>query len=116
MMPPSSMRRRPLDTWLVAAIGATVPGDARQRYTTHYAVNLMSITSKSSWPWARTLLHPIFDQHDAECVVAQYNRTDIHVLVRDRSLPHPACRLPRTGDERHARRPGRPAGRHHVRH
>jgi Transposase, Mutator family len=93
MMPPSSMRRRPLDTWLVAAIGATVPGDARQRYTTHYAVNLMSITSKSSWPWARTLLHPIFDQHDAECVVAQYNLTDIHVLVSDRSLPRPGVSI-----------------------
>jgi putative transposase len=41
---------------------------------THYAINLMSITPKSSWPWVRTLLHSIFDQPDAESVVAQYDR------------------------------------------
>jgi putative transposase len=29
---------------------------------------------KSSWPWVRTLLHSIFDQPDAESVVAQYDR------------------------------------------
>jgi putative transposase len=34
----------------------------------------MSITPKSSWPWVRTLLHSIFDQPDAESVVAQYDR------------------------------------------
>jgi putative transposase len=59
---------------LVAAIGATVPGAAWQRCRTHYAVNLMSITPKSSWPWVRTLLHSVFDQPDAESVVAQYDR------------------------------------------
>jgi putative transposase len=59
---------------LVAAIGATVPGAAWQRCRTHYAINLMSITPKSSWPWVRTLLHSIFDQPDAESVVAQYDR------------------------------------------
>jgi putative transposase len=46
---------------LVAAIGATVLGAAWQRCTTHYAVNLMSITPESSWPWVRTLRHSIFD-------------------------------------------------------
>ena len=59
---------------LVAAIGATLPGAAWQRCRTHYAVNLMSVTPKSSWPWVRTLLHSIFDQPDAESVVAQYDR------------------------------------------
>lgn len=59
---------------LVAAIGATLPGATWQRCRTHYAVNLMSITPKSSWPWVRTLLHSVFDQPDAESVVAQYDR------------------------------------------
>jgi transposase-like protein len=34
----------------------------------------MSVTPKSSWPWVRTLLHSVFDQPDAESVVAQYDR------------------------------------------
>jgi putative transposase len=59
---------------LVSAIGATLPGAAWQRCRTHYAVNLMSVTPKSSWPWVRTLLHSIFDQPDTESVVAQYDR------------------------------------------
>ncbi|MBF5002572.1 IS256 family transposase, partial [Nocardia sp. BSTN01] len=59
---------------LVAAIGATLPGAAWQRCRTHYTVNLMSITPKSSWPWVRTLLHSVFDQADSESVAAQYDR------------------------------------------
>ncbi|BBU22720.1 IS256 family transposase [Mycobacterium xenopi] len=59
---------------LVAAIGATLPGAAWQRCRTHYANNLMAATPKSSWPWVRTLLHSVFDQPDAESVVAQYDR------------------------------------------
>ena len=59
---------------LVAAIGATLPGAAWQRCRTHYAANLMSVTPKSSWPWVKTLLHSIYDQPDAESVVAQYDR------------------------------------------
>ena len=59
---------------LVAAIGATLPGASWQRCRTHYTTNLMSVTPKSSWPWVRTLLHSIFDQPDAESVVAQYDR------------------------------------------
>ena len=35
---------------LVAAVGATLPGASWQRCRTHYAVNLMSVTPKSSWP------------------------------------------------------------------
>jgi len=59
---------------LVAAIGATLPGAAWQRCRTHYAANLMAVTPKASWPWVRTLLHSIYDQPDAESVVAQYDR------------------------------------------
>ncbi|GFG76622.1 IS256 family transposase [Mycobacterium botniense] len=59
---------------LVAAIGATLPGAAWQRCRTHYAANLMAVTPKASWPWVRTLLHSVFDQPDAESVVAQYDR------------------------------------------
>lgn len=59
---------------LVAAIGATLPGAAWQRCRTHYTTNLMTVTPKASWPWVRTLLHSIFDQPDAESVVAQYDR------------------------------------------
>jgi hypothetical protein len=53
-------------TGLVAAIGATLPGASWQRCRTHYAVNLMSITPKASWPWVRTLLHSVYDQPDAK--------------------------------------------------
>jgi len=59
---------------LVAAIGATLPGASWQRCRTHYAANLMSVTPKASWPWVRTLLHSIYDQPDADSVVAQYDR------------------------------------------
>ena len=59
---------------LVAAIGATLPGAGWQRCRTHYAVNLMSVTPKSSWPWVRTLLHSVYDQPDASAVHAQYDR------------------------------------------
>ena len=34
----------------------------------------MTITPKTSWPWVRTLLHSIYDQPDADSVVAQYDR------------------------------------------
>jgi transposase-like protein len=59
---------------LVAAIGATIPGASWQRCRTHYAVNLMSVTPKSSWPWVKTMLHSVYDQPDAKSVTAQYDR------------------------------------------
>jgi putative transposase len=59
---------------LVAAIGATLPGASWQRCRTHYAVNLMSVTPKASWPWVRTLLHSVYDQPDATAVHEQYDR------------------------------------------
>jgi putative transposase len=59
---------------LLAAIGATLPGASWQRCRTHYAVNLMAITPKSSWPWVRTMLHSVYDQVDAKAVAAQFDR------------------------------------------
>ena len=38
---------------LVEAIGATLPGVSWQRCRTHYALNLMSVTPKSAWPWVK---------------------------------------------------------------
>ncbi len=49
-------------------------GGAARQCRSHCAVNLMSVTPKSSWRWVRTLLHFIFDQPDAKSLVAQYNR------------------------------------------
>jgi transposase-like protein len=59
---------------LLAAIGATLPGASWQRCRTHYTVNLMSVTPKSSWPWVKTLLHSIYDQPDPQSVTAQADR------------------------------------------
>lgn len=59
---------------LVAATGATLPGASWQRCRTHYAANLMQVTPKTSWPWVKTLLQTIFDQHDADAVHAQFAR------------------------------------------
>ena len=59
---------------LLAAIGATLPGASWQRCRTHYAVNLIAITPKSSWPWVRTMLHSVYDQVDAKAVAAQFDR------------------------------------------
>ena len=59
---------------LVAAIGATLPGASWQRCRTHYAVNLMAQTPKTSWPGVRALLHSVYDQPDAKAVDAQYDR------------------------------------------
>jgi transposase-like protein len=59
---------------LVEAVGATLPGAAWQRCRTHYAANLMAATPKASWPWVKTLLHPVYDQPDAASVHAQYDR------------------------------------------
>ncbi len=59
---------------LVASLGATLPGAAWQRCRTHYAVNLMSVCPKASWPWVKTMLHSVYDQPDAKSVAAQYDR------------------------------------------
>ncbi len=41
---------------------------------THYAANLTSATSKSSWGWVKARLHSIYDQPDPEDVHAQFDR------------------------------------------
>jgi putative transposase len=53
---------------LLTAIDATLPARQGQRCRTHYATDLMAVTPKSSWPWMRTLLHPVYDQPDADSV------------------------------------------------
>jgi transposase-like protein len=58
----------------VQAIGATLPGAGWQRCRTHYAANLMSATSKASWPWVKTLLHWVYDQPDKDAVHEQFDR------------------------------------------
>ena len=59
---------------LVEAIAANLPGASWQRCRTHYAANLMSACPKSAWPAARTMLHSVYDQPDAEAVHAQYDK------------------------------------------
>lgn len=55
---------------LMAAIGATPPGAARQRS----ACTTPTITSTASWPWVRNLLHSVFDQSDPDSVAAQHDQ------------------------------------------
>jgi transposase-like protein len=59
---------------LTAAIATTLPGAAWQRCRTHYSMNLMSVTPKSSWPWVKALLHSVYDQPDATAVHDQFDR------------------------------------------
>jgi len=75
---------------LIAALGATLPGSSWQRCRTHYAVNLMSVTPKASWPWVKTMLHSVYDQPDAKSVAAQYDRV-LDALVE--KLPAVAAHL-----------------------
>jgi transposase-like protein len=60
---------------LVNAIGATLPGAAWQHCRTHYSRNLQAQVSKTAQPWVATLLRTVFEQPDAEAVVAQMART-----------------------------------------
>jgi putative transposase len=60
---------------LVNAIGATLPGAAWQHCRTHYSRNLQAQVGKTAQPWVATLLRTVFEQPDAEAVVAQMART-----------------------------------------
>lgn len=60
---------------LVNAIGATLPGASWQHCRTHYSRNLQAQVSKAAQPWVATLLRTVFEQPDAEAVVAQMART-----------------------------------------
>ena len=59
---------------LVDAIAANLPGAAWQRYRTHYAANLMSVTPKTMWPAVKAMLHSVYDQPSAAAVDAQFDR------------------------------------------
>lgn len=59
---------------LVEAIAANLPGAAWQRCRTHYAANLMSVTSKAMWPAVKAMLHSVYDQPDTGSVNAQFDR------------------------------------------
>jgi putative transposase len=75
---------------LVEAIGATLPGASWQRCRTRYAASLMSATPQASWPWVKTLLHPVYDQPDASSVHDQYGRLIDAITAR---LPTVAAHL-----------------------
>jgi len=62
-----------VDPPAVAAIGATVPAAAWQRCTTRYAVNLMSITRKSSWAWVPSPLPAAC--HEGSCRLGDQHLT-----------------------------------------
>ncbi|WP_203810801.1 IS256 family transposase, partial [Actinoplanes couchii] len=53
---------------LVDAIAANLPGTSWQRCRTHFAANLMAVTSKAAWPAVKTMLHSVYDQPDPESV------------------------------------------------
>jgi putative transposase len=59
---------------LVEAIAANLPGATWQRCRTHYAPNLMSLTSKTMWPAVKAMLHSVYDQPDSGSVHAQFDR------------------------------------------
>ena len=50
------------------------PGATWQRWRTHYAANLMSVTPKASWPAVKAMLHPVYDQPDKDTVRAQFDK------------------------------------------
>jgi putative transposase len=79
---------------LVEAIAANLPGASWQRCRTHYAANLMSLCPKSAWPAVKTMLHPVYDQPDADAVHAQY----------DKLLDQVTARLPAVGEHLDAAR------------
>jgi uncharacterized protein with HEPN domain len=81
---------------LVAAIGATQPGAGWQQCRTHDAVNLMSVTPKSSWPWVRTLVAQRLRPTHAASGHAQYDRVlDTLTEQLPRTAEQPAQTLPR---------------------
>jgi transposase-like protein len=59
---------------LVAAIGSALPGAAWQRCRTHYLRNLLTRVPKSAQRHVATQVRTIFDQADADAVIAQFER------------------------------------------
>jgi putative transposase len=75
---------------LVAAIAATLPGASWQRCRTHYLRDLQTKVSKTSQPWAATLVRTISGQPDAAEVHAQFERV---VTALEARLPAAAEHL-----------------------
>jgi putative transposase len=67
---------------LVNAIGAALPGASWQRCRTHYLRNLLTKVPESAQPWVATLVRTIFDQPDADAVVAQFDRVLDLILAK----------------------------------
>ncbi|MEU0284043.1 IS256 family transposase [Streptomyces sp. NPDC006195] len=59
---------------LVSAIGSALPGAAWQRCRTHYLRNLLTRVPKSAQPHVATQVRTIFEQADADAVLAQFDR------------------------------------------
>jgi putative transposase len=59
---------------LVEAIGAILPGAARQRCRDSLRSEPDGRHPMASWPWVKTLLHSVYDQPDATSVHTQYDR------------------------------------------
>jgi putative transposase len=59
---------------LISAIGSALPGAAWQRCRTHYLRNLLTKVPRSAQPHVATQVRTIFDQPDADAVLAQYDR------------------------------------------
>ena len=76
------------------ATTANLPGATWQRCRTHYAVNLMAVTPKATWPAVKAMLHSVYDQPDHDAVHAQF----------DRLLDYVADKLPAVHDHLDAAR------------
>jgi putative transposase len=81
---------------LVSAIGSTLPGASWQRCRTHYLRDLLQKVAKSTQPWVATLVRTIFDQPDADCVGAQFDRV---VAALSDKLPEAAAHLDEARDD-----------------
>ncbi|HLR55599.1 MAG TPA: transposase [Actinomycetales bacterium] len=58
---------------LVEAIGAALPGTAGRGAESTTPPTSMSVTSKTSWPWVKTLLHSALGQPEEDKVHAQFD-------------------------------------------
>lgn len=59
---------------LVDAIAANLPGTTWERWRTHYAANLRSVTPKTNQPAANPMMHSVYDRADRDSVRAQFHR------------------------------------------
>ena len=64
---------------LTSALAAALPGASWQRCRTHFAANLLAKVPRSAQPVVAGLLRSIFDQPDAEQVLAQFDRVEVQL-------------------------------------